>query len=40
VTGHSLGGAMSTFAALDIKQNIKTNNTIKFYSYGSPRPGN
>lgn len=31
---------MSTHAALDIKQNIKLNNTVRFYSFGSPRTGN
>ncbi len=40
VTGHSLGAAMSTFAALDIKQQINPKNEIIFYSFGSPRTGN
>jgi hypothetical protein len=40
VTGHSLGGALGTFAMLDIKRNLKFSNPIKFYSFGSPRVGN
>ena len=40
VTGHSLGGALATFAMLDIKRNLKFTNPIKFYSFGSPRVGN
>ncbi len=40
VTGHSLGGALATFAAVDIKRTIATNNKITLYSYGSPRTGN
>lgn len=40
ITGHSLGGALATFAALDIKRNIKPSNQILFYTFGSPRCGN
>ena len=40
VTGHSLGGALGTFAMLDIKRSLKFTNPIKFYSFGSPRVGN
>ena len=39
VTGHSLGGALATFAAADIKRNIG-NSKITIYTYGSPRTGN
>ena len=40
VTGHSLGGALATFAALDLKEKI-TNfpNEFYFYTMGSPRCG-
>jgi len=37
-TGHSLGGALATLAAVYLQQNFP--NTIKTYSYGSPRIGN
>ena len=40
VTGHSLGAAQATFAAMDIKLNIKPSNPMKVYNYGSPRTGN
>ena len=40
ITGHSLGGALATFAALDIKRRINPSNKINFYSFGSPRTGN
>ena len=40
VTGHSLGGALGTFAMLDIKRSLKFSNPIKFYSFGCPRIGN
>jgi hypothetical protein len=40
ITGHSLGGALATFAALDMKREIKTSNNINFYTFGSPRIGN
>lgn len=40
ITGHSLGGALATFAALDIKRKISFSNRINFYTFGSPRTGN
>lgn len=39
VTGHSLGGALATFCALDLK--LQHNDTdIQLYTLGSPRVGN
>jgi predicted lipase len=38
VTGHSLGGALATLAALDIKGTFGRLDV--FYSYGEPRVGN
>lgn len=40
ITGHSLGAALSTFAALDIKEQLKPATETTFYTYGSPRVGN
>jgi hypothetical protein len=40
VTGHSLGASIATFAALDIKEQIKPSNKFDFYTFGSPRVGN
>lgn len=42
VTGHSLGGAIATIAALDVQYNITqhTGQTIKLYTFGAPRVGN
>ena len=41
LTGHSLGAALATFAALDIKRSIPTfKNQFTFYTFGSPRIGN
>jgi len=41
-TGHSLGGALATIAALDVQYNLagKTGQAIELYTYGSPRVGN
>ena len=38
VTGHSLGGALATIAALDIKHTYDV--PIKVYTFGQPRVGN
>ena len=40
VTGHSLGGAMATFAALHIAKYQKNPPSIEVYHFGSPRIGN
>ena len=40
MTGHSLGGVLATYAALDIKRFIAPQAHIIFYTFGSPRPGN
>ncbi|MBD2258557.1 lipase family protein [Pseudanabaena sp. FACHB-2040] len=42
ITGHSLGGALATIAALDIQYNItsKNNQAIEVYTFGAPRVGN
>ena len=40
VNGHSLGGALAVFAALDVKLNLKPTNKITIYTYGQPRVGN
>jgi predicted lipase len=40
ITGHSLGGALATFAALDIKRKLNPSNRVLFYTFGSPRLGN
>jgi len=39
VTGHSLGGALATFAVLDLLNNL-SNSLGLFVSFGSPRVGN
>ncbi|MEM6519731.1 MAG: lipase family protein [Cyanobacteria bacterium P01_D01_bin.71] len=41
-TGHSLGGAIATIAALDVQYNITqhTGQSIAVYSFGAPRVGN
>ena len=39
VTGHSLGGALATLAAFDIKQAM-AHFRMQLYTYGSPYPGN
>lgn len=38
VTGHSLGGAIATMAALDFRDTF--GRLDQFYSFGEPRPGN
>jgi hypothetical protein len=40
VTGHSLGGAQATYAAMAIKEKIKPGVPIYFYTFASPRTGN
>lgn len=39
-TGHSLGAALVTFAAVDVQEEINPSNLVYFYSFGSPRTGN
>ena len=39
ITGHSLGGALATIAALDIARKNKLNNPINLYTFASPRVG-
>ena len=39
VAGHSIGGTLATFAAIDIKRILKLSKMI-FYTNGSPRVGN
>jgi len=39
-TGHSLGAALVTLAALDISRQLTPSNNIEFYTFGSPRLGN
>ena len=40
ITGHSLGGALATFAAVDIMEQIELYSPISIYTFGSPRTGN
>ena len=40
VTGHSLGGALATFAGVDVKEQTGTTNAVSMYTFGSPRTGN
>ena len=39
VTGHSLGGALATLAAFDIKQAVPALR-MEVYTFGTPYPGN
>ena len=39
VAGHSLGGALATLAALDIKRKLP-GLKLRVYTFGSPRTGN
>jgi len=38
--GHSLGGALATLCAYDIKHNYPNIQTLSCYTFGSPRVGN
>jgi triacylglycerol lipase len=42
VTGHSLGGALATIAALDLQYNLGRDRNLSFevYTFGAPRVGN
>jgi hypothetical protein len=40
ITGHSLGGILATFAALDVKSILSPKTDLSFYTFGCPRPGN
>jgi predicted lipase len=40
ITGHSLGGALATFAGVDIKTTLGVTTTMSMYTFGSPRTGN
>ena len=39
-TGHSLGGALATLAAIDFSMNTYSERAITMYNFGSPRVGN
>jgi len=40
VTGHSLGGAIATLAAVEFALNETINNSVRLWTYGCPRVGN
>ncbi|KAL3422811.1 lipase [Phlyctema vagabunda] len=40
VTGHSIGGAVATLAALEIAALLGPSSVLELYTYGSPRVGN
>jgi predicted lipase len=40
VTGHSLGGALATLAAVDLQYNFGNQAKIEIYTFGAPRVGN
>ena len=40
VTGHSLGGALAMFAAIEIKNTAGYLGKIRVYTLGQPRVGN
>jgi triacylglycerol lipase len=40
VTGHGLGGALTTLCAIDIQYNFYKRVTIEVYTFGAPRVGN
>ncbi len=39
ITGHSLGAALATLCAIDLKETMKINNLL-IYTFGSPKVGN
>ena len=39
VTGHSLGGALATIAAADLRGSLRVANRIRLMTFGSPRVG-
>ena len=39
-TGHSLGGALTSFAAAHVKRHLNPPNKFLVYTFGSPRMGN
>jgi predicted lipase len=39
-TGHSLGAALATFAAVDVQEELQPRGEAFFYTFGSPRTGN
>jgi hypothetical protein len=39
-TGYSLGAALTTFAAVDIKERLGVKNKMIIYNFGGPRTGN
>ena len=40
ITGYSLGGAIATFAGVDIKTTLGVTTKMSMYTFGSPRTGN
>jgi len=40
ITGHSLGGALATLCAVDIKTSVGAANSVYLYTFGTPRVGN
>lgn len=40
ITGYSLGGALATIAAMDLKEKFNPSNKMMLYTYGQPRVGN
>ena len=40
VIGHSMGAAMATLSALDLKFSIQPTPDVRVYTFGSPRVGN
>lgn len=40
ISGYSLGGALATIAAMDLKMKYNPSNRMVLYTYGQPRIGN